>query len=180
MAFDDAVFLIGFSGSGKSTVGPLLARRLKTDFIDVDSEIEKKAGKTISAIFSEDGEQAFRRMEKTAIKDLLEAGVKGLVIALGGGAFENGKTRKAVQKAGLVIYLRCSQRELYRRLSGKKERPMLLRQSGSAVRERIRELVSIRSSNYNKANITVSSTNRTATETVKKLTDKLRKRHADS
>ncbi len=85
------IVLTGFMGSGKSTVGPLLAERLGWEFVDVDDVIEAEAGTTIPEIFRCEGETEFRRRERQAIASL--AGGEGLVLALGGGAIEDEATR---------------------------------------------------------------------------------------
>lgn len=85
------IVLTGFMGSGKSTVGPLLARRLGWRFIDVDDVIEEEAGATIADLFAQDGEEAFRDLEHRTIARL--ANNDALVLALGGGAIERPETR---------------------------------------------------------------------------------------
>lgn len=85
------IVLTGFMGAGKSTVGPLLAQRLGWEFLDADSVIESRAGKTIAEIFAEQGEAAFRALEADAIRD--HARRENLVLALGGGALETESTR---------------------------------------------------------------------------------------
>lgn len=85
------IVLTGFMGSGKSTVGPLVAARLGWRFVDADEEIVARAGMPISEIFARQGEPAFRRMERETIAGL--AAQEGLVLALGGGAIEDGATR---------------------------------------------------------------------------------------
>lgn len=85
------IVLTGFMGSGKSTVGPLLAARLSWSFVDADDAIEAEAGCTIAELFSQHGEAAFREREQAAIERL--AAGNALVLALGGGAIENAATR---------------------------------------------------------------------------------------
>jgi shikimate kinase len=86
------IILTGFMGAGKSTIGPLLAQSLKWDFLDLDTVIECRAGKTIAEIFAEHGENAFRSLEAEAIRE--QASRENLVLALGGGAVETKATRK--------------------------------------------------------------------------------------
>ena len=81
----DKIFLVGFMGSGKSTVGPLVAARLGWDFIDLDRQIEREQGKLIREIFEQDGEPAFRRIEACHLRSLKDRAA--CVVALGGGAF---------------------------------------------------------------------------------------------
>jgi len=86
------IVLTGFMGAGKSTVGPLLAQGLKWDFLDADSVIESRTGKTVAEIFAEQGEAAFRSLETETIRDQTSRG--SLVLALGGGAIETPATRE--------------------------------------------------------------------------------------
>jgi shikimate kinase len=99
------IVLTGFMGSGKSTVGPLLAARLGWRFVDVDVHIEAEAGTTIAALFASEGEPAFRARERAAIARL--AAGESLVLALGGGAIEDPATRTLLIEAGgtLLIHL---------------------------------------------------------------------------
>ena len=86
------IVLTGFMGSGKTTVGPLIARRLGWSFIDVDVAIESEAGATVAELFGRHGEKAFRERERGAIARLAET--DGLILALGGGAIEHPATRE--------------------------------------------------------------------------------------
>jgi shikimate kinase len=107
-----AVILVGPPGSGKSTVGPLLAARLRTGFLDTDDEVEAIARKPVSDIFVEDGEQAFRAIEARAVRQAL--GYHG-VVALGSGAVLDPQTRDLL--AGRpVIYLETSFTEVAKRV----------------------------------------------------------------
>lgn len=124
------IFLIGFMGSGKSTVGALLAERLNFPFLDSDKEIEKKAGKSINEIFLQDGEAAFREMETEFLEGLKSAAPS--VIAVGGGlpAIENALS--VMHEMGLVIYLNTSLLTLLKRLREEKEQRPLLKDLGDA------------------------------------------------
>jgi shikimate kinase len=99
------IVLTGFMGSGKTTVGPLVARRLGWNFVDVDDAIEAEAGATIAELFSRHGEAAFRERERAAIETL--AAKDSLVLALGGGAIEHPTTRKLLVTAPgtLLVHL---------------------------------------------------------------------------
>lgn len=85
------IVLTGFMGAGKSTIGPLLAEKLNWDFVDSDTAIEARAGKTVAQIFSDHGEPAFRSLESDTVCDLTHR--ENLVLALGGGAVETQSTR---------------------------------------------------------------------------------------
>lgn len=99
------IVLTGFMGSGKSTVGPLLAERLGWKFVDADDVIEAEAGCTIPEIFQREGEAGFRERERATIERLAEG--DGLVLALGGGAIETAATRELLKRAagGLLVHL---------------------------------------------------------------------------
>jgi shikimate kinase len=100
------ITLIGYRGSGKSTVAQHLATRLGWDWIDADDVIEKSAGRTIREIFATEGESGFRRRERDALAGLLKG--ENLVLAAGGGAVLNADTRRKMQAAGPVVWLQAS------------------------------------------------------------------------
>ncbi len=182
MARQEIIFLIGFSGSGKSTIGPKLARRLKASFHDTDTIIEARFGKSIRLVFAEDGEKAFRKAETEVIENLIRTTSGGAVVALGGGAFQSAANRRLVRPAGVCVYLSCSARELYRRLRSKSDRPLLhgLQRGATdrcAMMAKMKELLNARRGTYETADITVSTSTRTVTEVVSMITGKLGKRH---
>ncbi|HEX4056307.1 MAG TPA: shikimate kinase [Tepidisphaeraceae bacterium] len=112
-----SVVLIGYRGSGKTTVGRLLAQQLGRLFVDADDLIVKKAGKSIREIFLTGGEEEFRNLEMRVIARLCE--MKDCVIALGGGAVLRKENQQALAQAGhRIVYLRCEAGELLRRIQG--------------------------------------------------------------
>ena len=117
------IFLTGFSGSGKSTIGPLLANSLGYEFIDLDQRIEKHAGKTITRIFAESGEEHFRNLEHQTIEAVVEQ--NNLVISLGGGVLENDRAYDLIKESGTLVYLKSPSKTLARRLYNKTDRPLL-------------------------------------------------------
>lgn len=157
------IVLIGFSGSGKSTVGPLLAAKLKRKFVDIDQRIEDESGVSIGTIFERRGEKAFRHLEKQTIARAME-NRRTRVISLGGGAFENREIRLIARERGIVVFLSCSQREIYRRLKDKQDRPLLTvtPSRGETVREArlavIGALLKKRLANYRAADLVISTT----------------------
>jgi shikimate kinase len=125
-----AVFLVGFMGAGKTSVGILLGQRLGWRFVDLDRQIEARVGKTVANIFRELGETAFRQMETEALQKLLHALRDGdpTVVALGGGAFAQPSNRELLESsAARVIYLDAPIDELRRRLGeDDQSRPLFL------------------------------------------------------
>lgn len=168
------IVIIGFSGSGKSSVGPALARKLGMSFHDTDVILEKRYRMPVSRIFAQHGEKSFRSSEKELIASLLGELKTGQIMALGGGAFEDRDSRRLVKTRAAVIYLSCSQRELYRRLKDQTDRPLLDSVTGQEIRSDIKRLLHTRRPHYLMADLVVSTTNRTVKETVNEITRKLK------
>ncbi|MFD2705799.1 shikimate kinase [Salibacterium lacus] len=120
------IILIGFMGSGKSTIGNLMSKKLYRDFIDVDTYIEKQQGMSVPDIFREKGEEMFREMEKEATVHLCEK-ERLKILALGGGAYSQSEIREVCMKYGIVILLNLSFETWKERLPLIQEnRPVLL------------------------------------------------------
>lgn len=117
------IFLVGLMGSGKTTIGRALAKRLGLRFVDADHEIEARTGATIPLIFEIEGEASFRQREADVIRDL--TGQQGIVLATGGGAILNEQSRRFLRERGTVIYLRASVASLVQRTSHDRNRPLL-------------------------------------------------------
>jgi len=119
------IILLGFMGSGKTTVGRLLAERLNRPFVDLDDRIEAAAGKTISGIFAADGEDAFRAAEAQALAALLADATSPHVIALGGGAFAQQRNREAIAGAeAITVFLDAPLDTMRDRCAGFTHRPL--------------------------------------------------------
>jgi shikimate kinase len=113
------IYIAGFMGSGKSTVGRMLAEKLGWDFVDLDAEIERAQVTTIAKIFVERGEPEFRRIETEMMRRWvrrIEGGIP-TVVALGGGAFVHPGNFEMIENHGISIWLDCSFEEVTRRLS---------------------------------------------------------------
>lgn len=115
------IFLCGFMGCGKTTIGEALASELNAQFYDLDDFIVRKEGKSIPAIFSENGESYFRRLEAESIGEI---STKGGVIATGGGAMLNPNTAEFARNSGIVLYLDVPFTICYNRIKGDANRPL--------------------------------------------------------
>ena len=162
------VVLVGFMGSGKSSVGRELARRFDAPFVDVDERIESEAGCTIRDLFAREGEPAFRERERAALRDVLS--VKGCIIATGGGAFADEENRILLRSYAPVVYLETAVETLLERLAGDLGRPLL--RGGDRV-EVVRDLLSRRVPGYRTADITVRTDGRTVEEVARQVADRI-------
>jgi shikimate kinase len=150
------VVLVGFMGAGKSSVGKVLARRLRAEFLDVDERIEADGGKTVAEIFATEGEQAFRKKESMAIRDAVS--IPGRVIATGGGSFLDENNRKRLKAYAPVVFLDISPATALARLGGDTSRPLL---SGEDREREVTELMESRRPVYLQADFRVSTENQT-------------------
>jgi shikimate kinase len=148
-----SIVLVGMMGVGKSSVGRRLAARLAIPFADADTEIEKAAGMSIADIFARHGEADFRSGEARVIARLLESGPQ--VLATGGGAFMNVKTRDAIRAKGVSIWLKAEFEVLLRRISKRRNERPLLQTDDPA--ETLRTLLAEREPIYAQADLTVHS-----------------------
>jgi shikimate kinase len=135
-----AIFLVGFMASGKSTVGPELARRLCWDFVDLDAQIEARERQTVPEIFRQRGEPGFRLAETSALLDLLaDSSLRSRVVALGGGAFVQPQNRELLRDWP-TVFLHATSEELWQRsLTDGVERPLRgnLKQFAQLYEERL-------------------------------------------
>jgi shikimate kinase len=152
------IFLTGFMGSGKSTVGPILANSIGYSFVDLDRLIEKRNGKSVRRIFQEDGERFFRAEELAVLE---EVGAKDkMVVALGGGTLSEPEAFQSVNRSGILVYLKVPPSELFKRLQHKTDRPLLMDAEGNrlpeeALRERMMTLFTSREHQYERADVIV-------------------------
>jgi shikimate kinase len=127
------IVLVGFMGAGKTTVGHLLSERLGLPFVDSDLVIEQRAGRSVRQIFAEDGEPAFRELERQIVADLIDG--PEAVLALGGGAPEHPGTVVSL-KSAQVVYLQVGYAEAMLRVAGDEYRPLLRRPDLDALYQR--------------------------------------------
>jgi shikimate kinase len=146
------IFLVGFMGAGKTTVGQALAEAMGWQFVDLDPLIERREGQTIREIFETRGEPEFRRIEREAIAACRE--MSKAVIALGGGAYITEANRALLREIGVTVWLDCPLEICLRRISGDAARPLL------RSREEMRELFERRRPAYALADLIVETGDR--------------------
>ena len=155
------VFL-GMMGSGKSSIGAMVSKKLNIPFIDIDNLVEVYAGMTVS-IFEVNGEDYFRNLEeKITIKSLK---YKKVVVSLGGGGFVNDKIRKDVLKNHFSFWLNWDDLVLIKRIKGNKKRPL----ASKSTEKEIKAIINKRKSIYSKANFKINCNKLTKSEIVKKI-----------
>jgi len=157
------IYLVGFMGSGKSTIGPILANALGYTFADVDKLIEEKEGRSISNIFKSNGESYFRDAERSIITEV--SALANTVIALGGGAVTRQENLKTIKRTGIVVYLKASSDHISERLKHQEDRPLIQDENGhplsdDRLRERINSLLQQREPFYQQADIVVTVDNK--------------------
>jgi shikimate kinase len=177
------IFLTGFMGAGKSTIGPILANTIGWDSCDLDLIIEKKIGKKVRQIFEQDGEKFFRKIETAILEELSRK--NNLVVSLGGGTMSNEENLAILKNSGVIIYLKASTDSFYKRLRYKRDRPSLgINESEDFTKEklvsRINNLMEDRVKYYEQANIIVNTDNSTVGQTVDKIVNLLKLTNKDN
>ena len=163
MKSKENLIFLGMMGSGKSSIGSLVAKKLQLNFIDIDNEIETELGLSIKKIFETKGENYFRKFEeKITLKKLK---LNPVVISLGGGAFTNRNIRKEVIKNHLSFWLNWSDKILVNRIKNSKKRPLV----SNASENEIIDLIKKRSNIYSKALYKIECDSLTKKEIVKKI-----------
>ncbi len=163
------IVLTGLMGAGKTSVGKMLAEKLpNVSFIDIDEQIEKQEGITISKIFETKSEKYFRQLETDTIKHF--STMQNQIISLGGGAFENELNRQYLLNSSTVIYLYAPTDVLYDRIKKQGNRPLLLCDN---PKQKLKELLKQREINYKKANIIIDTTNKSFNEITDEIIRKI-------
>jgi shikimate kinase len=158
------IVLVGLMGSGKSTIARLLHRKLEAPTYEVDSLIEKTAGKTIPEIFSQDGEVSFRRIESETVAALM--GQRPGIISTGGGTFVKPENQQLLLENGVVFYLHGTPPELAKRIQSTVSRPLL---HGRDKVEVLQELFQARHPAYQQAHYTVKTDHRTSQDVAEEI-----------
>ena len=159
------IYLVGFMGCGKSTVGRALADELGWSFFDLDNEVEGSAGCTISEIFDTQGEEMFRTLEASALAQRVRAVQSGRpqVIALGGGALMSDKNFELVSNHGVVVWLDAPFDLIEKRVAAESHRPL------GRDPEKLRELFDVRRPRYALADYRVEAPEEEAMDTVRRI-----------
>jgi shikimate kinase len=158
------VALIGFMGTGKSSVGRLLADQLHYSFLDTDELIESRTGKTVSAIFAEDGEAAFRKQEQAVVAEL--ASRNRAIISTGGGLGANEQNLASLKEHALVVCLWASPDKIWDRVRLQTHRP-LLREADPLAK--IRQLLAAREHCYKQADVLLNTEVRSLREVAQQV-----------
>jgi shikimate kinase len=166
------IYLTGFMGSGKSTVGPILANTLGWDFFDLDKLIEEKTGKKIREIFEQEGEGYFRKLETDTLREISES--QNVIISLGGGTVASEENIGILKKTGKIIYLKVSLDTVYHRLKYKRDRPALTNSSSESLSKeemtgRIKKLMDTRIKYYEQADFTIDTDTNSLGKTIDKI-----------
>ena len=149
------VFLTGFMGTGKSSVGKILAERLGCQFIDLDALIVAEAGRSIKEIFAEQGEPYFRALEAEIVRRLASENEKGAVVSTGGGVVIDPENRRWMRENGVVVNLTATAQAIRKRLAADNERPLL--QNDNSL-EKIVSMLAEREPFYRDADIRIATT----------------------
>ena len=165
MKIKKKIVLIGMMGSGKSTIGALLSKKLNRKFIDIDKKIEKIEKKTISQIFKLEGEKYFRKIELETILSLLNSKESELVLSLGGGAFIDEKIRKNIKLNSLSFWLNWKPSTIIKRIRKSSKRPLI---QGLTDQE-IEKMMLDRNKHYARSNFKIDCDNHKKNEIVDKI-----------
>ena len=160
------LYLIGFMGVGKATIGKQIAALNKVVFIDTDSQIEKETSKSIKEIFETDGEIAFRKLETDTIRSIN----RKAIIACGGGLPAHNNNIEYLKHKGTVIYLKASTETLIKRLEkNKNKRPLISKLTNDKLLEFIRKILKEREETYKQADYTIETDNKTVKEVLREI-----------
>jgi len=163
MKLKENLVFLGMMGSGKSSIGSIVSKKLELDFIDVDKEIENKLGMKISKIFENEGEKYFRQIEETITLKILKK--SNIVISLGGGAFLNNKIKKEILENHISFWLDWDIKTLINRIKDSQKRPVAF----NASKNELTDLIKKRSIVYSKAMYKINCENLKKNEIVENV-----------
>ena len=147
------IVLLGMMGSGKSTLGKILSKKIKIDFFDTDTIIKKECKINIKKIFDIYGEKYFRKKEEKVVLKILSY-KSASIISLGGGAFLNNKLQKEILKKTISIWLKPDFKTIYARCKKSNHRPLIA--TNNNLKFNLKKLIKERYSVYSKANLTIT------------------------
>ena len=156
--------MIGFMGTGKSTVGRMLAEQLGKPLIDIDQHIEETEKRKINDIFKKEGEPYFRALEKKAVR--WASGKKGVVITTGGGAVIDPENTAALKEGGVLVALLAAPETVFKRIRNSRHRPLL---KGDDMLSEIKRLMEIRKPYYDKADYKFETDGLTSAQVVERI-----------
>jgi shikimate kinase len=163
------IALIGFMGTGKSSVGRIIAEQLHYSFLDTDELVESRAGKSISIIFAQDGEAAFRKQEQAVVAEL--ASRSQSVISTGGGVGASESNLASLREHALVVCLWASAEKIWERVRSQTHRPLLQEADPLA---KIRQLLAVREPFYKQADVLLNTEVRSLKEVVQQVLHQFR------
>ncbi|MGO8836832.1 MAG: shikimate kinase [Limisphaerales bacterium] len=166
--------LIGFMGAGKTAAGRLAAEQLHFEYLDTDELIQSRAGRTITEIFTTDGEPAFRRMESELVAEL--AGRTRTVISTGGGLPLNPQNLAGLKTHALVVCLWASPEKIWERVRNQTHRPLL---HDADAQRKIRELLAAREPAYKQADVLINTDIRSVREVAQQVVHQFRLEASD-
>ena len=159
------IYLIGFSGAGKTTIGKHLALQKNRKFIDTDEQIEKEHKKSISNIFKEYGENYFRKLERDMLRK-----VDGSIISCGGGLPIYNHNMQYIKESGISIYIKASEKKIFERLSKiKHTRPLIQKKSDKGLKIFIKEELKNRREIYEMADYTINTDHKLTEEILRQI-----------
>ncbi len=163
------IVLIGYMGAGKSTIGQMLAQKHNLRFIDLDAEIERETGYTITETIFNKGELFFRKVERRKLEELLSG--NSFVLSTGGGTPCYYDNMNLINNSAVSIYIKYSVPELYERLEGHtSERPLIAHLEGDALREYIGKHLFERNVFYDRATLTVKGSKKSEQQIINEIT----------
>ena len=163
MKSEGNIVFLGMMGTGKTTIGKLISKRLKLDFFDIDNCIEKKSGMKITEIFNDYGEKFFREIEEKVTLQILKK--KNIVVALGGGGFLNSKIRKEILSNHLSFWLNLGSEQLLKRLRKNSKRPLVK----NLTKNELINMIKKRSNFYSKSLYKINCDNLSKIEIVNEI-----------
>jgi shikimate kinase len=171
------IYLAGFMGSGKSTIGPILANTIGYNFTDTDNAVERKAGRRVIDIFTTEGEQAFRDLERSSLREI--AATSRCVVSLGGGTIADEENFRLIHESGIIVYLKLSPEEILHRVHHRTDRPLLTGASGERlpieeIEKRVQHLLARREVFYARADVVIQTDRKRVGTTVDEVVRRLR------